>query len=152
MKDFKITITSEDLKDPAKLACLESIIGTCFTNGCITSILKGVDSENECFIGDNLYAPVGLLSDDDYQAEDEITLLYSQIKLDPRKLIGESVEVVRHRFDERKTGFIVNASKSISRLDENLQMGDDTKQFFSDHDKLKLSPTWLKQNFKCEEV
>lgn len=133
MNDFKITITGEDLQGPAKLACVEAIIGTCFTNGSITSILKGVDSENECFIGDNLYAPVGLLSEDDYQAEEEITLLYSQIKLDPRKLIFEDVWL------------------KIEGMGEMAIDTEDNLNFILRKDDLKLSPTWLKQNFKCEE-
>ena len=143
MNDFKITITSEDLKDPAKLACVDAIVGTPFTNGCITSILKCVDTENECFIGDNIYAPVGLLSDDNYQAEDELTILYSQIKLDPRRLLFTDVEFEFHYGFASGRYSTFTGSVAVTDIVEELQYFNITT---------KLSAEWLKQNLKCEDL
>ena len=134
MKDFKITITSVDLKDPAKLACLESIIGTTDLEG---FTLIGVNEDKDIFTTSD--------TQDDWSYK--FTLLYSQIKLDPRKLIGEEVEVLAPTKGE----------KSISRV---LTMNSDKRPWIKHEssgmvirvDSVKLSPTWLKQNFKCEEV
>ncbi len=79
MRDFKITITSVDLKDPAKLACLESIIGTTDREG---FTLIGVNEDKDIFTTSD--------TQDDWSYK--FTFLYSQIELDPRKLIGEDVE------------------------------------------------------------
>lgn len=62
-----------DFEDALNLASCYG--GATITQGDTTSILKGVDVENNCFIGDKIYAPMGFTSEDDYQAiVDEITI------------------------------------------------------------------------------
>ncbi len=136
MKDFKITITNVDMQDPAKLACVEAIVGSVTTDD-FDPILRGL-SLGECFCLENKWG-VYLCS--------EITLLYSQIKLDPRKLIGEDVDVII---------FCKEPSELIEG--EFIKCGYEEKlnhlHFCRGKDVIgiDLSKDWLKQNFKCEEV
>jgi len=133
MRDFKITITSEDLKDPAKLACVEAI-------------LKSEEIEGGVFVGITvtsfLIEAFGAFLDEHFKS---ITLLYSQIKLDPRKLIGEEVECVGNDY----LGVITELDNCGEFW---LYDAEDNDMEPFCRNQIKLSPTWLKQNFKCEEV
>ena len=126
-----LIIKSEDLQDPKKLAFVKAIVGSKDVFG-DTFIGLGKMSAMRHFVFE---VPEGL----DSNIFERIKIKISDIKLEPRLLIGEDVEVMAEFWGEYTQSTVRNLISSLDAHEYGRSKG---------HTTFKPSLQWLKENFE----
>ena len=146
-----VKITSNDLKDPSKLACVKAMVcSVCLVDepdAVGNLMLSG--SSNRLMLEWSNYGSSENYHHEIFDEVAEVLIKLDDIKLEPRLLIGEQVEVVADYHKQINTGFIIQGSSNIYRI-RNLDVSTDDKLVRPKY--IKITERWLDEKFEIVEI